>query len=209
MCCTELRQYHLPTTALLKNGLILHEIIVFSLCYNCFHFFGRSTFAVLKESLQPSSLTRRNLVRPGVVSQTFVRRLQERNQAGTTSYEPRARSDIPLALSVRIVALRRVRFSLIFDPGRVRAVIWIGARLYHPVPSWCTRQGHFSSSCCNLDGQNMSSSIVTHFIIIWITILRIILAKLLKLPFTETMILYPTAVFTCGNGTCGCRSSLL
>ena len=36
-------------------------------------------------------------------------------------YAPRACSDSPLALSVRLVALRRVRFSLIVEPRQVRA----------------------------------------------------------------------------------------
>ena len=44
---------------------------------------GLSTFAVMQESLWLASLARRTLLRPGVVSQMFVRRRQERNQAVT------------------------------------------------------------------------------------------------------------------------------
>ena len=44
-------------------------------------------------------------------------------------------------------------------------------------------------------GQNMSSSIVAHFTIFWVTILRIIVAKVLKFPFAESVILCWTVVF--------------
>ena len=42
----------------------------------------------------------------------------------------------------------------------------------------------------------MSSSIVTHFCVIWIAILRIILAKLLKFPYAETMIFVADGSFS-------------
>ena len=50
--------------------------------------------------------------------------------------------------------------------------------------------------CHKLDGQNVSSPIVTHFTIIWIAILRTKLAELLKFPLAETMILCPSVAFS-------------
>ena len=73
---------HLVRKTVFKNVLLLMKTSFFVML-KLLSPSGRSTFDVMQESLQPSSLTRRNEVRVWVVSQTFVRRRQERNQAGT------------------------------------------------------------------------------------------------------------------------------
>ena len=144
--------------------LVSHEIFVF-LCFVFRHValaFRTFTFRLLL-GIAPAFVVDAGQSGSSLGRSPKVREVAARAEPSShASYVPRACSDVPLAHSVRLVALRRVRFSLVVEARHVRALNCDRRQI---VPSnafvmYCPRS--VCQQCHNSQGQNMSISVVRH-----------------------------------------------